>query len=164
MSNDLTMDLDGGDDLPDFVPAPRRGKPTVQKERLTRIILEDSDDIPPGGQFFSIMGEREAPGAKERAYALAKKLRTEAELKGPPTDSDIADALSMLEKQGVSTRIPYNRSWVAQAGVEFEAPDELLEILDNAVMSVPVLAPGTKQVIGYRDRKRFPYRVTARDV
>lgn len=167
MSDDLMMDLDGDEDGLEqvFAPTPTvQAKPAGTKERLTRIVLEDSDEIPPGGQFFSLMGERPAPGIKERAEALARKLRAEAGLKGAPTESEMVDATFMLEKQGVSTRIPYNRSWLAQPGVEFEAPQELLELLDKAILSVPIVDRNTKQVIGYRDRKRFPYRVVARDV
>jgi hypothetical protein len=44
-------------------------------------------------------------------------------------------------------------------GVEVNVPESVLEVLDNAVMSFPVQDPYTKQVIGYRDRLRFPYRI-----
>jgi len=44
-------------------------------------------------------------------------------------------------------------------GVEVSVPESVLEVLDNAVTSFPVQDPITKQVIGYRDRLRFPYRI-----
>lgn len=44
-------------------------------------------------------------------------------------------------------------------GVEVSVPESVLEVLDNAVMSYPMQDPFTKQVIGYRDRLRFPYRI-----
>lgn len=50
------------------------------------------------------------------------------------------------------------RGYLLQAGRPIEAPPELVEILDHAVMSTPQLDPTTKQVIGYRDRLRYPYR------
>jgi hypothetical protein len=41
----------------------------------------------------------------------------------------------------------------------------ILEILDHAVVSMPVIDPSTRRVIGHRERMRFPYtRVAAPDV
>jgi hypothetical protein len=40
-------------------------------------------------------------------------------------------------------------------------PNRLIEILDHAVLSVPVVDPTTKRVIGHRERMRFPYRRVA---
>lgn len=78
--------------------------------RRTRIVLEDSDQIGPSGQFF---------GANGKGYML-------------------------------------------RPGEEAEVPDSILNILDTAVASVPIV-DNTQTVIGYRDRLRFPYRVlTAR--
>lgn len=37
-------------------------------------------------------------------------------------------------------------------------PNYIIEILDHAIMSVPVVDPTTRRVIGHRDRMRFPYR------
>lgn len=49
-------------------------------------------------------------------------------------------------------------SYIIKPGEEVEVPEFLLEILDNAVTSVPTTDPATRQVVGYRDRLRFPYR------
>lgn len=75
-------------------------------ERRVKIMLEESDTIPPGGQFFGVQGK-------------GFKLR---------------------------------------AGVEAEVPESIINILDSAVMSVPILDEGNR-VTGYRDKLRFPYRV-----
>jgi hypothetical protein len=40
-------------------------------------------------------------------------------------------------------------------------PAHIIEILDHAVTSTPVVDPVTKQVTGHRDRMRFPYRRVA---
>src|SRR5690348_2508867 len=37
-------------------------------------------------------------------------------------------------------------------------PLHVLEKLDHAVITVPVVDPTTKRVIGHRERMRFPYR------
>lgn len=50
------------------------------------------------------------------------------------------------------------RGYLLRPGEEAEVPEEILNILDDAVMSVPYTdASGT--VLGYRDKLRFPYRV-----
>lgn len=51
------------------------------------------------------------------------------------------------------------RSYMLRPGEPVEVPRPLLEILDHAVMSAPQLDPQTKQVMGYRERMRYPYRV-----
>ena len=75
-------------------------------ERRIRIVLEDNDAIPPGGQFLQVDG----------------------------------------------------RPFMLQSGYEMDAPVSVLDVLDHAVMSVPI-TDDNKNVIGYRDRLRFPYRV-----
>lgn len=50
------------------------------------------------------------------------------------------------------------RAYVIKPGEVVEVPQFLLDILDNAVMSVPVVDPATKQVVGYRERLRYSYR------
>lgn len=49
--------------------------------------------------------------------------------------------------------------YLIRPGEEVEIPRGVREILDHAVMSSPVIDPSTQQVIGYRDRMRYPYRV-----
>jgi hypothetical protein len=51
------------------------------------------------------------------------------------------------------------RAYIVKPGVEVDVPPAVLEVLDNAIMSVPIMDPQTRRVIGTRDRKRFPYRL-----
>jgi len=74
--------------------------------KLTRIVVDDNDDIPPSGLFVGVNG----------------------------------------------------KNYMIQTGVEVDVPEPLLEVLDNAVMSMPVTDPRTKKVVGYRDRTRYTYR------
>lgn len=80
--------------------------PAPKPQRRVRVILEDNDNVPPGGQFISVDG------------------------------------------------MPY----LLQANMEASVPVNVLDVLDHAIMSVPVVDMD-KNVIGYRDRLRFPYRV-----
>jgi len=83
-------------------------EPTPQAKPMPRIkiILEDNDNVPPGGQFISVDG------------------------------------------------VPY----LLQPNMEADVPVNVLDVLDHAITSVPVV-DADKNVIGYRDRLRFPYRV-----
>lgn len=45
---------------------------------------------------------------------------------------------------------------------EADVPIELLAILDDARVSLPVKDPATLRVIGYRERARFPYRIVVK--
>lgn len=51
------------------------------------------------------------------------------------------------------------RGYLIVPGEVVDIPRHILEILDHAVMSTPQTDPSTKQVIGYRERMRYPYRV-----
>lgn len=85
-------------------PSPRAAK-AKKDERIT-IVLEDNDEIPPGGQFVGVDGV---------GYQL-------------------------------------------QSGVELRVPRGVVEVLDAATTSVPI-KNAEHQVIGYRSRLRFPYRI-----
>lgn len=107
--------LDLGENIP--TAAPRRARANagaaakaagkvVSGPKLTRIILEENDDIPPTGLFVQHNG----------------------------------------------------RPFVIRTGIEVDVPPEILNILNDAVASSPVKDPGTGQVVGYRDRMKYPYR------
>lgn len=51
------------------------------------------------------------------------------------------------------------KTYMLKTGVEVDVPMPLIEILNNAVVSVPIVNPDTLQVMGSRNRMRFPYRL-----
>ena len=51
--------------------------------------------------------------------------------------------------------------YLLKPGEPAHVPNCILEILDHAVASVPVVDPQTKKVVGHRDKMRFPYRRVA---
>lgn len=89
--------------------APEAGKPRKPQgmPKTVRIVLEDSDEIPPTGQFFGVNGE----------------------------------------------------GYVLVPGREADVPYAIKEILDNAKFDVPQIDPQTQQVIGWKTRLRYPYRI-----
>lgn len=118
MSTNVAASVDLGDNLTEVAealaserpdldkPAKKVKQPKADTEPRVRIMLEDNDQIPPGGQFLSVNG----------------------------------------------------RSFLIQANREVDVPRCVCDVLDHAVMSVPV-KDQYDTVVGYRDRLRFPYRV-----
>ena len=51
------------------------------------------------------------------------------------------------------------RGYMLRPGEPAEVPISLINILNCAVMSTPQVDPVTQQVVGYRDKLRFPYRI-----
>lgn len=52
-------------------------------------------------------------------------------------------------------------SYLVKPGEPVAVPQSILDVLDNAVTTIPVTDPSTKRVIGHRERMRFPYRRVA---
>jgi hypothetical protein len=95
---------------PVAVKASRKASaPDASARKTIRIILDESDDIPPSGLFLQHNG----------------------------------------------------RPFMLQPGVEVDIPLFLQEILDHAVLSMPVVNPQTRQITGYRSRLKHTYRVVS---
>lgn len=54
------------------------------------------------------------------------------------------------------------RGYLIRPGEEVEIPPGVMEILSNAKTSVPTIDPQSLQVIGYREKLMYPYRIVAR--
>lgn len=51
--------------------------------------------------------------------------------------------------------------FLIRTGEPLAVPEKVLGILDDAVMSMPMIDPVSRRVVGYRDRMRYPYRRVA---
>jgi hypothetical protein len=49
--------------------------------------------------------------------------------------------------------------YLIKTGMEIPVPVGVCDVLDNAVEIVAVKNPDTLQIVSYRTRKRFPYRI-----
>jgi hypothetical protein len=54
------------------------------------------------------------------------------------------------------------RGYLIRPGEEVDVPPGVLEILSNAVTSVPTIDPQSLQVIGYRNKMLYPFRTVNR--
>jgi hypothetical protein len=93
-----------GSNLPPLQSAPKKTAKGLP-DRVW-IQLEESDEIPPTGQFFGVNGV----------------------------------------------------GYLIRPGEPVHVPASLIEVLDHCVMTAPVVDNITKQVVGHRQRMRFPYR------
>ena len=51
------------------------------------------------------------------------------------------------------------RSFILRTGIPVEVPIEVLDVLDHAIMTVPIINEQTRQPVGWRDRHKYPYKV-----
>lgn len=49
--------------------------------------------------------------------------------------------------------------YLIRPGEPVSVPDFVVAVLNDAVMSMPTVDPQSNQVVGYKSRMRFPYRV-----
>jgi hypothetical protein len=111
-------------------------------------IIPDADD---GDEADQAPAPKAAPKPKRKP--AAKKVTT------PKSDR----VMILLEE---NDDIPPNglflglngRGYILRPGEKVAVPPGIVEILENAIMSAPILDPQTKQVIGYRDRLKYPFR------
>lgn len=53
-------------------------------------------------------------------------------------------------------------SYMLRPGIEMDVPEHILEVLDNAIMTVPIVNEQTRQVVGHRNRLKYSYRLLKR--
>jgi hypothetical protein len=118
-----------------------------EDEPIKNEVIADADD-----------GDEPEKAAKADAKPAAKKPAAKRTTK--PKD----DRVTILLEE--NDDIPPNglflglngRGYLLRPGEKVAVPAGIVEILENAVMSAPVVDQQTKQVIGYRDRLKYPFR------
>lgn len=107
----------------------------------------------------------EAPASSTIPAGVPRKFAGELndEVKDTLTKLGVTTVDIILEE---STDIPptglflghNGRGYVIVPGEKVTVPDFLLNVLNDAVMSTPVVDSKTQKVLGYRDRMKYPYR------
>ncbi len=94
----------------------------------------------------------------------------------PPRAGKVTPKVVMPGNKGVETMrillednadIPPSGQFVGHNGVNYmlrpgvwmDVPLPIIEVLDNAIMQVPQRDPITNQITGWREKKRYPYRI-----
>lgn len=109
--------------------------------RRVWIMLEENTEIPPSGHFIGIHGSWVNP---ETLASYAKDIK--------------AGRMTQREAQeNAKENVQFEA--VLRPGEEAYVPIEVLTTLGDAIVSAPVIDPGTFQITMYRDRMRLPYRL-----
>ena len=103
--------------------------------------------------------EAAIPAHVPREYAGQMDDKTKAALKkiGVGVSTIVLEENDSIPPTGLF--IGHNgRSYQIKPGEEVDVPDFLISVLDDAVMSAPVVDSSTQKVLGYRNRSKYPYR------
>jgi len=106
------------------------------------IILEENEGIAPSGQYFGLHGNWVNPETLEE---LEERV--------------MAGSMTRQEAQVIATEKVQFEAYL-RPGEEASVPVELLSVLNDALTDSPVIDPITSQVLGYKQKLRYPYRIT----
>ena len=105
----------------------------------------------------------DVPAVKPRSKK-AKEAAAAAPVPGPAHPGGKMIEIMLEENDNIPPTGQFfginGRSYILKPGLKAKVPREIINVLNDATMSVPEVDPATNQVIGYRNRLRFPYRVT----
>ncbi|MHB0965279.1 MAG: hypothetical protein ACYC36_02385 [Bellilinea sp.] len=105
------------------------------------IILEENEGISPSGQYFGLHGSWVNPEELERLEPQVQ-----------------AGEMTRAEALVIATeKVQFEA--VLRPGEEASVPVELLSVLNDALTDSPVIDPITSQVLGYKQKLRYPYRI-----
>jgi len=124
--------------------SPLSNIPTVGEKPLfarVNIILEENDGIAPSGQYFGLHGSWVNP---ETLEALEPRVQ--------------AGELTRQEATLQATEKVQFEAYL-RPGEEAAVPVELLSVLNDALTDSPIIDPVTSQVLGYKQKLRYPYRI-----
>lgn len=124
--------------------SPLSNIPTVGEKPLfarVNIVLEENEGIAPSGQYFALHGDWVNPEVLEDLEPQV-----------------LAGTLTRQEATKIATEKVQFEAYL-RPGEEASVPVELLTILNDAVTDSPIIDPTTSQVLGYKQKLRYPYRI-----
>lgn len=108
------------------------------------IILEENEGIAPSGQYFGLHGSWVNPETLEDLESMVQK-------------GEMTRAAAQI---AATERVQFEA--YLRPGEEASVPVELLSILNDALTDTPVIDPITSQVLGYKQKLRYPYRLVTK--
>ncbi len=127
--------------------SPLSSIPTVGEKPLfarVNIILEENEGIAPSGQYFGLHGSWVNP---ETLEALEPRVQ--------------AGEITRQEATAQATEKVQFEAYL-RPGEEASVPVELLSVLNDALTDSPIVDPITSQVLGYKQKLRYPYRLVTK--
>jgi len=96
--------------------------------------------------------------ADTRAPAMTPKIqKTKTSVNMPETVKIVLEENDDIPPTGLFVGLN-GKGYLIRPGEPVDLPPGVIEILEHAVMSTPQVDPATKQVVGYRERMKYPYR------
>ncbi len=180
-----TPKQDGGDDdgnapltqsdltqvagTPVETPAPAAEIPAAASEdprdAQIRVMQEQMKTMLEALQNVTTVQATQAPPIDQLPHSIPRQFdgQMDAKTKRGLADAGVSVSTIILEENEsippTGLFIGHNgRSYMIKPGEKVDVPDFLIGVLDDAVMSAPIVDSDNRKVLGYRDRSKYPYR------
>lgn len=130
--------------------ASEEARTTAEAQLATRTVTTDGGTAP---EVSAI------PATVPRQYTgqMDPKQKKALEKMGVSVSTIILEENESIPPTGLF--IGHNgRGYMILPGEEVDVPDFLLSVLDDAIMSAPIVDSKSQKVMGYRSRSKYPYR------
>jgi hypothetical protein len=158
---DGTSVADLGDNTSDLLiedsvaPAPPAPPPPPREEKVMFAMSPD--------EKFTRQQYHDAGWSDEQLLAVGKMISvTSAQIMTSPVGMPNSTWIMLDDNDDIPPTglfLGHNGTgYMIQTGVPVCVPNHILGVLDDAIMSAPIIDPKTRQIMGYRDRPRYTYR------